>query len=259
MMADRRKSPLTPEAFEPEQCSVELRLDILARVPFFASLSGEEMAGVNRLFREQGNTPGETIYLAGDPATRLYVVASGKVKLIRHTLSGQDVLLDVLTPGEFFGSLAALGDDVYPDTAQAQTAACVLGIGADEFRAILRAYPAVAVAVLDMVAGRLTAAHEMVRQLSAHSVERRIAYTLLKLAEKLGEERDVGLLIQMPLSREDLAGMTGTTLETASRVMSLFQKGGLVRSGRGWVAIADGAGLRAVAESDLPLILKDAR
>ena len=85
---------------------------------------------------------------AGDPAARLYVVAIGKVKLLQHTLSGQDVLLDILTPGEFFGSLSVLGDETYPDTALAQTMACILAIAADDFQAILRRYPSVTVIAL---------------------------------------------------------------------------------------------------------------
>jgi len=66
-------------------------------------------------------------YFWGAPAARLYVVAAGKIKLSRHTLSGQDVVLDLLGPGDFFGSLEILGDEGYPDTAQAQTQVCVLG------------------------------------------------------------------------------------------------------------------------------------
>lgn len=246
-MPERRKSPLEPESIEPQQCSTELRLKILGQVPFFRGLSPQDLAAVNRLFRERGFAPEETIYFAGDPAERLYVVAAGKVKLMRHTAGGKDVLLDMLTPGEFFGSLSALGDAEYPDTAQAQTEVCVLGIGSEEFRSILKDLPAVALAVLDLVAERLKEAHERVRQLSAHPAEQRIAYALLKLAEKLGQEREVGLLIQAPLSRDDLAQMTGTTTETASRVMSRFQKDGLIRAGRQWVAIADRAGLETIA------------
>lgn len=250
-MTERRRTPLEAEDVEPQMCTVDLRLEILSQVPFFAGLSAGEIAEVNALFREEGHTPGETIYFVGDPAMRLYVVAAGKVKLMRHTLSGQDVLLDILTPGEFFGSLSALDDEEYRDTAQAQTMCCVLRIAAEEFQTILQRYPSVALRVLDLMAERLRAAHETVRQLSAHSVEQRIAATLLKLAEKLGEEKEEGLLIQVPLSRQDLAEMTGTTPETASRVMSQFRTAGLIRSGRQWVAITDRAGLSAIAEDML--------
>lgn len=249
-MATRRKIPLKTEDIEPQMCSLHTRLKILRQVPFFASLSADDVAEVNAFFHEQGYTSGEPIYFAGDPATHLYVVAVGKVKLLRHTLSGQDILLDMLTPGEFFGSLSVLGDEAYPDTAQAQTACCILSITAQDFQAILRRYPLVTLTVLERVAQRLQAAHEMVQQLSAHSVERRIASALLKLAEKLGEPQQEGLLIQVPLSRQDLAEMTGTTIETASRVMSQFQKDSLIRSGRQWVAITDMARLSAIATED---------
>jgi CRP-like cAMP-binding protein len=251
MMKERRKSPLDSDSIPPHLCSVDLRLQILGRVPFFAGLPIAQLKEINSRFREQGYSSEQVIYYAGDDATRLFVVADGKVKLVRHTLIGKDILLDMLTPGEFFGSLSALGDDQYPDTAIAQTPACVLGIGTDDFRAILDSYPAVALKVIGVMAARLRAAHERVRQLSAHSVERRVAYTLLKLGEKLGREDELGLLIEVPLSRDDLAQMTGTTTETASRVMSQFQKQGLIRSGRQWVAIADRAGLEALVREEI--------
>ena len=229
-MSAGRRSPVEPEEVEPQMCSFDMRLDILGRVPFFAGLPRSDVERINEMFHEHGFAPEEAIYHPGDEARRLSVVASGQVKIMRHTLAGQDVLLDILTPGEYFGSLAALGDDVYPDTAQAQTVVCVLGIGAEDFRRVLTSYPSVALKVLDL------------------TVEQRIAYTLLKLGEKLGEPSAEGLLIQMPFSREDLAGMTGTTTATASRVMSHLQKTGLINTGRQWVAIRDEAGLRAIAE-----------
>jgi CRP/FNR family transcriptional regulator, nitrogen oxide reductase regulator len=175
------------------------------------------------------------------PATRphLYVVARGKVKLIRHTVSGQDVLLAILAPGEFFGSLSALGDAEYPDTAHAVTQCCTLAIAADDFQAVLRRYPTIALATFEIVAARLLAAHEQVGQLSAYSVVSRVAATLLKLAEKLGEARDDTVLLQVPLSHEDVAAMTGATVETVSRIMSQLRKAGIIRSGRPWVAITD--------------------
>jgi CRP-like cAMP-binding protein len=137
----------------------------------------------------KGFSPEETICYAGDPAERLYVVADGNVKLMQHTLSGQNVMLDVLKRGEFFGSLSILGDEEYSETAVAQTTCCVLSIGADEFRGILKDYPQAALKVIDIMSGRLKSAHEMIRQLSAHSVEQRMAHVLLKLAEKLGQKK----------------------------------------------------------------------
>jgi CRP-like cAMP-binding protein len=249
-MSNRRATPIKIEVTETHLCSVDMRLQILGRVPFFAGLTHEALEQINRLFREQGYAADETICFAGDPAQQLFVVADGRVKLMRHSLSGKNVLLDMLTPGEFFGSLSTLGDEVYPDTAQAQTQTCVLSIHADDFRRILEKHPTVALQVVDIVATRLRTAHERVHQLSTASVEGRIANVLLVLSKKFGKLGDVGLLIEAPLTREDLAAMIGTTTETASRVMSQFLKDGLIRTGRKWVSILDQDALEQLAESE---------
>lgn len=245
---ERRHSPVEVEIVPAASCSIDLRLEILAALPFFATLSPEAVAAANERFREHGFSAGELITFSGEPAAFLYVVASGQVKLLHHTPGGKDVLLDVLTPGEFFGNLSAQDNAAYTETAVAQTDVCVLAVATRAFRAILEEHPAAALAVLDLTASRLQGAQDRVRQLSAYSVEQRIAATLLRLAEKLGDEREVGWLIQTPLSREDLAQMTGTTPESASRVMSQMQKEGLISSGRQWVAITDRPALAALAE-----------
>lgn len=247
-MAERRRIPVTNPRAESRLCTLGLRLQILRQTPFLAGLSPEEVAQVNHLFVERGYNPGQTIYAAGEPAARLYVVATGQVKLARSTPAGQTILLDLLARGEFFGSLSALGDRVYRHTAEAHTACCVLSVSADDFQAILHRYPPVALAVLDMVAAQLQEARDLIEHHRAQPVDRRIAAMLLKLGAKLGQERNGALLIQMPLSRHDLAEMAGTTTETASRVMSQFRKDGLIQSGRRWVALVDRRRLAALAD-----------
>lgn len=228
-----------PDPIEPAMCTPQLRLQILHGLPFFAELNHDDIQAIDRHFRERGFQPGETIYNAGERATHLYVVAAGQIKLLRHTLSGQDVLLDILIPGDFFGALPNTGDVHYPDSAQAQTACCVLTVSTADFRDILQDHPTAALRLLEITATRLQEAQETIRQLSAHNTEQRIAATLLKLADKLGQEREDDLLIQMPLSRQDIADMTGATVETASRILSSFRKDGIIRSGRQWIAIRD--------------------
>jgi CRP/FNR family transcriptional regulator len=92
--------------------------------------------------------------------------------------------------------------------------------------------------------------HDLVEQLSAYPAEQRIAAALLTLADKMGETRGSSVLIQAPLSRQDLAEMTGTTPETASRIMAQFRHSGLVRTGRRWVAILDASRLTAEARGE---------
>lgn len=244
---NRRHSPVEIEIVPPVACTIDLRLEILGNLPFFASLSPAEIAAANERFREQGFAAGAIVAYSEEPATHLYVIAAGHVKLLHHTLAGKDILLDLLIPGEFFGNLSAQEAAAYAETAVAHSDLCVLAIPTADFRAILAQHPPAALAVLDLTAQRLQSAQERVRQLSAYTVEQRIAATLLQLAHKLGSEHEVGWLIQTPLSRDDLAQMTGTTPESASRVMSQLSKEAIIASGRQWVAIRDRAALSARA------------
>ncbi len=232
-------------------CTISTRLKILKQVPFFQDLTSPDFEWINSLFREQDFEVGEVICLAGEPAEQLFIVADGRVKLLQHSLSGRNILLDLLTAGEFFGALSGLGNDIYPETAQAQSPCCILVIGRQAFQEILNRHPAVALKLIDIMALRLRMSNERVHQLSALTVEGRTASILLMLGDKFGEQHSLGLLLQVPLTRDDLAEMIGATTESTSRVMSHFHKDGLIRSGRGWVAISNLAGLEGKAQEQM--------
>lgn len=242
-MMPRRRTPLRADHVEAHACTLPRRLRVLHQTPFFAALPEDDIMSISSRFRQKAFSAGETIYVAGERAANLYVVATGKIKIVRTTPAGKTIVLGIIGPGDFFGSLSALGDKTYTDTAVAHTGCCTLSIAGSEFQTILRRYPLVATSALEIVAARLRAMHELVEQLGAHSAEERIASILLTLAAKLGEKRGNSVLIQTPLSRQDVAEMTGTTPETVSRIMAQFRKSGLVRSGRRWVAILDPARL----------------
>lgn len=247
-MSKRRKTPLHQTNIEGHHCTVDLRLEKLGMVPFFQDLSEEELQQVHKKFNATHFEEGETIYYQSETATLLRVVVEGKIKLIHQTLKGKDILLEMLKSGEFFGSLSALGDEVYNETAQAQTNSCVLAIGLKDFREILSEFPAVALSVLDITAKRLASSNDKIRQLTTLSVEKRLANILIALSDKFGEKSEKGLLIQLPLSRKDLADMSGTSEETASRIMSGFQQEGIIKTGRKWVAILDREELESLLE-----------
>jgi len=187
------------------------------------------------------------IHHEGEAATSFFLVAHGKVKLLQHSVSGEDVVLDLLSQGDLFGGLAVLGRRKYPLTAVAQTDCCVLAITTADFRHLLRTHPEVALATLDGVAHDLEAAYDTIHAISTLPVEARIASALLRLAERLGETDNKGVLIQSPLSQQDLAAMVGTTAETASRVISSLRRSHLVETGRQWIRILDRSGLERIA------------
>jgi CRP-like cAMP-binding protein len=245
-MAGRRQAP--PRGCTvPHHCPRSTRLAVLARARYLKGLPGEELADVDRLMGVRGYDAGAPIYRAGEDANRLFVLATGTVKLLRTTADGQDVLIDVLAPGDLFGTLSTLGDPTYPDTAQALSVACALSITADDFRSVMRRHPAVALAVLDDVAHRLEQSRLQVTHLSAGTVEQRVAGALLRLVTVVGEPYDGGVLLQVPLTRADLASMAGTTTESASRAMSRLRSDGIVESGRRWTAVLDVPRLRALS------------
>ncbi len=244
----RPGTPVRLEWIDPAVCSVDYRLKIIGRVPFFKHLPPPAIADINRRFRDREIQTGQPVYFEGDPAENLYLVALGKIKLIRHTGSGHDVLLDILHGGDYFGSLSLAAGEAYAESALAQTDGCILQISAGDFKTILGRYPDVTLKVLQAVEQRLQESRRIVEQLSTYSVEQRIAAALLRLAGKLGEQRGEGVLIQLPFSRQDLAAMTGTTTETVSRVMSRLAGQGLIKTGRKWVTLVDRGRLEELVE-----------
>lgn len=249
-MSDKRETPLSDPSLENHHCSVDLRLEKLGMVPFFQDLSEEELREVNKKFTANHYHRGETIYRQGDSSTMLRVVVAGNVKLVSHTLEGESVLLEMLQPGDFFGNPAAGNKDVYNETAETQTDACILSIRLGDFRDIMNRFASVAMSVLNITTDRLRESRQRIRHLSTLSVRKRLAHILVTLVNKFGEENRHGQLIQLPLSRRDLADMAGTSTETTSRIMSQFQDDNLIASGRQWVAVKDKPELLRISAED---------
>jgi CRP-like cAMP-binding protein len=244
----RPKSPVTLEWVDPAVCSLDYRTKIIGRLPFFRHLSSEAIAEINRLFEDCDVAAEQAIYFEGDTGEHLYLVAMGKVKLMRHAVSGREVLLDILRGGEYFGNLTTISGRTYTETAIAQTDCCILQISAQNFEKVLNRYPNVTMRVLKAVGQRLEESQEIIKQLSVYTADQRIAAALVRLAKKLGEQKQRRMLIQLPFSRQDLAAMTGATIETVSRAMSRFSAEGLISTGRRWVAVNDLERLEEIVE-----------
>lgn len=225
---------------------------VLGQVRFFAGLSLEELDSIDRRMVSLSWAAGDPLYQAGEEAAHLYVMAAGRVKVYRPTPAGRDVVVDLITAGDLFGTLRILGEPTYPETAEALTTTCALRIDPESFQEVLTEHPQVALRVLDDVAGRLAQARSDVSAQSTATVAQRVACTLLRLAAKLGQDRanDRGTLLQIPLSRSDLAGMTGSTPESVSRVMSRLRAEGVIDSGRRWTAVLDHERLAEVAAGE---------
>ena len=233
----RRTTPLTQVGTQAESCSLDLRLHILGNLLFFTDISKEELLKISANFVERGFSPAQAIYREGSPAERLFVLADGKIKLLKFSANNREVLLSILKPGDFFGNFTYISGDAYQESAIALTQACTLSISNQDFRTIMDRSPVLAIRSMQIMAARLNASTQKVLQLGSMSVEQRLAFTLLDLDAKLGLERAGQRVIDVPLTQEELAGMTATTPESVSRWMSQMRKLGVIRSGRRWVSL----------------------
>ncbi|WP_231494924.1 Crp/Fnr family transcriptional regulator [Cellulomonas sp. KRMCY2] len=247
--SSRRRVPLRTTCAQPHHCPKPVRMDVLRHVPYFSGLTDEELDAIDRRLVSLSWAQGDPLYHAGDAAQHLYVLAAGRVKLSQPTTSGNAVVTDVITPGRLFGAMSTLGEPVHGETAQALVTSCALRIDQDSFRAVLTEHPQVALRVLDDIADRLARSHTDAGQRATGTVAQRVATALLRLADQVGQERATGgTLLQIPLSRADLAGLSGSTAESVSRVMSSLRKDGVIDSGRRWTAVLDRDRLQAVAD-----------
>jgi CRP-like cAMP-binding protein len=225
------------------------RRDILTALPVFAGLSERDWDKILDLFSERQYQKDDYIFLEGEAPEALYVVRSGKVKVLRHSTDGKDVVLRVASSGQLLGTVATFDGSGYPGTAQAIEDCVLLVIARNDCLTLCSRYPVFALAVIADLGARLRSSAEQIRSLAVERVEQRIARTLLKLAETAGSDVSDGRVIEMPLTRQDVADMTGTTVETAIRTMSKFRRLGLIRTRRGKVVLVDREALLEISES----------
>jgi CRP-like cAMP-binding protein len=220
----------------------------LQEMPVLSSLPQSDWEKVKDLFVEKHFGKDEYIFFEGDPSAWIGVILEGRVKMIKHSEAGKDVVLDVISPGEMLGEVAAFNGNPCPATAQAMEPTVVASIYRDDFLHLLKQYPALALRVIEELGRRLREAQETIKSMAVERVERRIARILLKLAATTGSSSEDGILIELPLTRQDIAEMVGTTVETAIRTMSKFRKRGLVQTKRGRVIILEPHQLVRIAE-----------
>jgi CRP-like cAMP-binding protein len=223
----------------------------LADVPFFKGLGAAALDRVAALAHPRSLDAGELFFSEGDEAGAFYVLTSGRVKLTQVTPDGHQVVIRLVNPGEPFGGVGAFGDPTYPVSAEAVEASVALAWTSAAMRQLLESEPAIAVNALHVVAGRLYDLQQRYRQAITERVERRVARAILRLVQDAGRRVDEGVEIAFPVSRQDIAEMTGTTLFTVSRLLSAWEERGIVRSGRQRITLTKPDALMAIAE-DLP-------
>ena len=184
----------------------------------------------------------------GEDAHSFFVLLHGHVRATKMTPAGQQIVVRYVTPGETFGVAMAIGLTKYPATATAVDDSVVLAWPSADMAA---PGGAASLACGEHAADRrcrLQETHTRVLEMSTEQVERRVAHALLRLAQQAGRKVEQGVEIDFPISRQDIAEMTGTTLHTVSRILSGWEQQGLVEGGRQRIVLREPHRLFALAE-----------
>lgn len=184
----------------------------------------------------------------GQEARRFFVLLAGRAKINQVTPEGHQIVLRYVGAGEMFGCVPLYGGTEYPATAAAVTDCDALSWDRRSTNRLMERHPRVAINALELLGEELAETRARYRELATERVERRVARALLRLVRQAGKRVDLGVQIAFPLSRQDLAELTGTTLHTASRILSAWECKGLIESGRRRVVIRKPHDLVTIAE-----------
>ena len=223
----------------------------IAQCALFAGLSAAELQDVIASGRVYEVAQGDFFFHQGEESTMLYVIASGRVKLSQVTADGQQVIVAYFGPGEGLGIIMALNEQPYPLSAEAIEPCVAVGWRRDVMMELMAGNTQLALNGMRMVGQRFTQMQSRFQELATQRVEQRVARALLRLVRQFGRRVDEGVLIDIAISREELAQMTGTNLYNVSRILSKWEHAGWIVSARKRVILKKSHELVALAE-DLP-------
>jgi CRP/FNR family transcriptional regulator len=221
---------------------------VLKATPVFRKLADADRATVARAASVRTYRKGETIFEQDSPSEAFYTIASGRVKIFKMLPTGKDIILEVFGAGDPLGAIAVYDDRPFPASAVAlEDTTCVI-IPRQAFFSLLEAHPSLVRGLMLGMTVRMVELTNRLAEMSGSRIEPRFARLFLKLASDMGQaDRGGGTFIPLLLSRQELADMTGTTIETAIRIMSRWGKQDIVRTEKDGFILIDRAKLEDVA------------
>lgn len=198
--------------------------DLLRRLPFFRRLSPALRARVTEVARLKSYDRGDLIFSEGGPSDAFMVIVDGRVKVFKSTPAGKEIILEIFGAGDPLGAVAVYESVPFPASATALEPSQVLCIEQQVFFRLLEEDPAFVRGLLSGLTIRLAELTRRLADMSGARVDARFARLFLKLCDQLGRAERGGIFVPMPLARQELADLSGTTIETAIRIMSRWQK-----------------------------------
>ncbi len=223
--------------------------ELLRTTPIFSRLSPADRRTIAEVSQVRTFAKGDTIFEQDSPSDAFYAIASGRVKIFKMMPSGKDVILEVFGPGDPLGAVAAYMDRPFPAGAVAlEDTTCVI-IPRPAFFRLLETHPSLVRGLLLGLTTRLVELTNRLAELTGGRIEPRFARLFLKLQSEMGRADRGGTFVPLTLSRQELADMTGTTIETCIRIMSRWNKDDVVRTEKDGFVVLDSAELERIAAS----------
>jgi CRP-like cAMP-binding protein len=220
-----------------EACVSKLDESLLTNLPPFARLRRPEIREILDQAHPRRHDEGSAIFREGEAAERFFLLLDGYVRVSRTTASGDQVVLRHVPPGQLIGIAPALGRDTYPATVTAASEALTLSWPVRLWEPFSRRYEGFATETWATVGRRLQELHDHMAEMATKAVEQRVAAAVLRMVSQTGRRVEGGIEIAFPVTRANIAEMTGTTLHTVSRLLSAWEKDGIVESRRKHIVV----------------------
>ncbi len=214
-------------------------LQYLKKIPLFAYLDDEQLSEVEKVILERNYRKGRIIFMEDEPGEAFFFVKSGRIKISKQTSDGREHILHFINPGEIFAEVVMLDDGTYPATAEVVENCSIGMIRNVDMERIIGTNPGIALGLLKIMARRLRIAQQQLIELALLDTTRRAASMLLFLAGEQGINTEKGIEIDISLTNQDLAGLIGTSRETANRILNDFKRQKAVEVNKSRVTILD--------------------
>jgi len=212
---------------------------LLAPLPPFSHLERSQIRTILDQASSERRDEGVSVFTEGDVADRFFLLLDGTIRVVKITPDGDQVTSLHIPSGQLFGIAQALGRTTYPATAVSASEVLTLSWPTSLWQTFVVDYPGFATETYKTVGARVSEMNTRIVEMSTQHVEQRVARALLRLVNQSGRNTPEGIEISFPITRQDVSEMTGTTLHTVSRLLSAWEKDGLVASRRKKIIICD--------------------
>lgn len=232
-----------------KRLSARIDPHLLADIPPFSKLSADQIGEILDRASSRRYDAGTTIFDEGEYADRFYMLLDGYIRVVRVSAQGERVIALHIPSGQLFGIAEAFGRDTYPAAAVTATEAIALSWSTDLWSGFVAKYDGFATETYKVAGNRLEEMSTRILELATQQVEQRVASALLRLIMQVGHKVDSGIEIDFPITRQDLSEITGATTHTVSRMLSAWEKQGIIASKRKQITVLDRDRLALLCEA----------